>query len=419
MPGTHRSETIRLEQHPAGPGGTGTWRRATVRAVLIVWLGWLGLMTGTNLAAPLYAVYAARFGFSNLVLTLIFASYAVVLIPSLLLFGRLSDRFGRRPVLFAGLLAAGASLVLFALATSAAWLFAARAVQGLAVGMISGPATAALVELDPRPGRKRPAMLAGLAQAGGSALGPLIAGVLAQWAPAPLRLCYLVLLGVTVVTAAFTLTLPEPAGRSREPWRIQRPRVPAAIRRDFARVSLSAATLWGSVALYLSVVPPYASALLHTHNLALLGVIAALPLGTSCAALAASQRAGEALRQSTSAGLRVLALGLVALVAAAPLRSLPLLLAGAVAAGAGHGLGFLHAQDELNAIAPADRRGEVTAAFICCIYAVVGGAVIAAGLLSQGLPLPGAVAAVALALAATALATAAWQARHERADGPA
>src|SRR5436305_7071521 len=148
----------------------------------VLWFGWLVLMAGANLATPLYAVYAARFGFSSLVLTAIFATYAFVLVPALLLFGRLSDVFGRRPVILAGLAAACAGLALFAAAQGTAWLFGARALQGLAVGMISGPATAALVEFDPRRDEQRPALLAGLAQAGGSALGPMLAGVLAEWA---------------------------------------------------------------------------------------------------------------------------------------------------------------------------------------------------------------------------------------------
>jgi predicted MFS family arabinose efflux permease len=414
MPSSNRTLLARPGPRTAAPAAG---RRPHLRALLTVWLGWLALMTGANLAAPLYEVYAVRFGFSSLTLTAVFACYAFVLIPALLLFGRLSDRFGRRPVLAAGLGVACAGLVLFTVASSAAWLFAARVCQGLAVGMISGPATAALVELDPRAG-KRPALLAGLAQAGGSALGPLTAGVLAEWGPAPLRLSYLILLGATVTAAAFTLTLPEPAGRSHEPWRVQVPRVPAAIRRDFARVSLSAATLWASVALYLSVVPSYAATLLHSHNLALLAGLAALALIASCVALLASQRLRVSPRRSQAAGLTVLAAGLAVLVVAAPLHSLPLLLAGSAATGAGHGLGFLHAQDELNTIAPAQRRGEVTAAFICCIYLAVGGAVIAAGLLSLGLPLPAAVAAVALVLAAAALAAAAWQARGGPAGDP-
>jgi MFS family permease len=65
---------------------------------LAVWAGWFVLMAGANLATPLYAVYARKFGFSSLVLTTVFATYAVVLVPALVLFGRLSDRLGRRPV---------------------------------------------------------------------------------------------------------------------------------------------------------------------------------------------------------------------------------------------------------------------------------------------------------------------------------
>ena len=70
-----------------------------MRAPLTVWGTWLVLMAGANLATPLYAVYAQRFHFSSLVLTAIFATYAFVLVPALILFGRLSDRFGRRLVI--------------------------------------------------------------------------------------------------------------------------------------------------------------------------------------------------------------------------------------------------------------------------------------------------------------------------------
>jgi predicted MFS family arabinose efflux permease len=404
-PGARRAAP-RAQKH-ARPEGAD---RTTLRPLVLVWAAWLVLMSGINLATPLYTVYAMRFGFSSLVLTAIFAAYAVVLIPALLLFGRLSDRFGRRPVILAGLLAACVGLALFAAAQSTAWLFAARVCQGLAVGMISGPATAALVELDPRREQKRPALLAGLAQSGGSAVGPLGAGLLAEWAPAPRQLPFLIVLGLTLVGAAVVLTLPEPARREPEPWRIQWPRVPTEIRGDFARVSLSAATAWGAAALFLSIVPSYASELLGTHNLALLAAIAALALAASCVALPVSQRLRLRPRTAQAIGLAVLAAGLAGLVVASPLGSLAILLVAAIAAGAGHGVAFLNAQDELNTIAPSEHRGEVTAAFISCIYLVVASAVIATGLLDVGLSLSVAVAAVAVVLAGVALGTSAWQA---------
>jgi MFS family permease len=248
---------------------------------------------------------------------------------ALILFGRLSDRFGRRPVLFSGLVTACAGLALFAGARSEAWLYGARAVQGLAVGMISAAATAALVELDPDGDRRRAALLAGLAQAGGSALGPLFAGVVAQWAPDPLRIPFLLALGATGIAAVATLGVPEPAGREHEPWRIEWPRVPPGLRRDFARVSVTAAVVWATVALYLSIVPSYARTSLHTANLALLALIAALALVTSCVAQIAAQRFDGSRRRDQAYGLVLLTAGLAALIAGAPSHSLAVLLCGA------------------------------------------------------------------------------------------
>lgn len=376
-----------------------------------IWGVWLAVMTGANLATPLYAVYAARFGFSSFVLTAIFAAYAFVLVPTLVFFGRLSDRFGRRPVILAGLVVAVAGLAVFAAAQGTAWLFAARMLQGLAVGLISGPATAALVEFDPRREEQRPALFAGLAQAGGSGAGPALAGVLAQWAPASRQLPFLLVLGVTVIAAAVTLRLPPPAEAGAERWRIQWPRVPGNVRLAFARVSVTAGLGWGALALCLSIVPKYASELLHTGNLALLGAVAALALAASCATQILSQRLRLPGRGAQAAGLALLALGLVGLVVAAPLHSLAVLLAGSVVIGAGHGFSFLSAQDELNRIAPSERRGEVTSAFIGCIYLVVATSVIASGILDRWLALASAVAAVALTLALAAIAVAAWQVR--------
>jgi MFS family permease len=409
--------SVRARPRAVGRGAPARGARAPL---LIVWAAWLAVMTGANVAAPLYAVYARTFGFSSLVLTAIFATYAFALVPTLLLFGRLSDRFGRRPVMVAGLACAAGGLVLFAAAEGTAWLFAARVLQGLAVGMIGGPATAALVEFDDGGSGQRPAMLAGLAQSGGSGAGPLIAGLLAQWGPDRLRLPYLVMLAATVLALGAILATPEPpAAAEREPWRIQWPRVPCEIRGAFARVSLSAAVLWASAALYLSIVPSYAGELLSTRNLALLGAVSALALAASCAAQIVSKRRNVDARLAQAGGLGLLTTGLGALIAVAPLHSIAPLIVAAIAAGIGHGVGVLGTQDELNGIAPSERRAEVTAAYITCIYAGVATAVIATGLLALGVPLSTSVASVAAVLAAASLACLAWQLRAAPLDSAA
>jgi predicted MFS family arabinose efflux permease len=235
--------------------------------------------------------------------------------------------------------------------------------------------------------------------------------MLVAWAVAPRRLSYLVVLALTVVAVVAVARLPESGERGREPWRPQWPRVPPELRGAFARVSLTAASLWAAVALLLSIVPKDVQELLGTKNLAALGAVAALAFAASCAAQIVSQRRGWVSRRAQAAGLALLVAGLVALVLTSAFHSLAVLFAGSLVAGAGHGIGVLGAQDELNAIAPADRRGEVTSAYIGCIYLAVATAVIGSGLLDRWLSLQAAVAAIALTLALVATLTAVWQLR--------
>jgi MFS family permease len=364
------------------------------------------LLAGVNLPTPLYAVYQEGFHFSSAVLTLVFATYAIVLAPSLLLFGQLSDRFGRRVVIGVGLAAAVVGLALFASARGTGWLFAARAAQGIAVGAISGTATAALVELEPRRDTRRAALPSGLAQAGGSATGALAAGVLAQWAPAEM-LCYVVWIGITVVCAAGIAAIPEPV-RHGGKRRIQRPSVPVPIRLPFARATLAATAFWAVAALYLSIVPSYLRKVLSTHNLALISALSALVLVASCFGQLLTLRPKLGNHTAQAVGLGLLALGLVFLVVALPLHSLAVVIAGAVLAGGGHGVGFLASQTDISDVAPDERRGEVTSAFAMCIYAGVASSVIGVGLLTLRLSLFAAVAVFACAIGVVAVATACW-----------
>src|SRR5919106_2889981 len=80
--------------------------------------------------SPLYGTYQELWGFSPLVLTLVYATYAFGVLASLLLAGRISDEVGRRPVLLVSLATLMATTGLFMAADSVAWLFAARGLQG-------------------------------------------------------------------------------------------------------------------------------------------------------------------------------------------------------------------------------------------------------------------------------------------------
>jgi MFS family permease len=388
---------------------SGTARVGTRAALAVLTAAFAAMLLSANLATPLYAVWARQFGFSTAVLALVFAVYALVLIPALLLFGQLSDRLGRRPVIALGLALAVVALVLFALATGTAWLFAARATLGVAQGMLSGAATAALAEQSPQGDARRPALLATLAQAGGTAVGVLLCGVLAQWGPAPERSPFVAGMIVCLTVAAFLPLVPETAKRRPRGLRIRRPAVPREIRAAFARVAVTAAAVWAVVAgLFLAIMPSYAGKLvLHTQNLALLGLVTALVLLASCAAQLVVRR-GVPAAEAQAGGLVLLALGLVALVLAGLSHNWIPLVAGTLLAGAGHGVAALAAQHDLTRIAPDEQRAEVSAAFYVCIYLGVSLPVIGIGILAAATTLFTAVTVFAAVTGLTAPALAAW-----------
>src|SRR3954468_16449545 len=72
--------------------------------------------------SPLYGTYRELWGFSPLVLTLVYATYAFGVLAALLLAGRLSDEVGRRPVLLVALGTLMGTAVVFMLADSVVWL---------------------------------------------------------------------------------------------------------------------------------------------------------------------------------------------------------------------------------------------------------------------------------------------------------
>src|SRR5687768_10867793 len=105
------------------------------------------MYVGSTLVTPLYVLYEEAFGFSELTLTLIFAAYSLGNIGSLFLLGRISDQIGRRRTALPAIGVAALATLAYLFASGTAWLFAARALSGLAIGMASAAASAWVVEL--------------------------------------------------------------------------------------------------------------------------------------------------------------------------------------------------------------------------------------------------------------------------------
>jgi len=355
-----------------------TSRSVLSRAQSFALIGYLILVLflGTTIPTPLYRLYEEKFGFSSGMLTLIFATYIATLIPSLLVFGQLSDRIGRRPVLAFGISVAALAAALFAGARSPTWLFVARGLQGVATGVSAGAATAALLELAPQGSAKKAAFVTSVGNAAGGALGPLLAGLLAEYGPharvTPFPV-YLLLLLPLVAIAWLPETVTKPRRFS---LALRLPRIPRRIRREFALASVASFAVWSAAALYLTLAPSYVATLLHVHSLAVSGGVVFLMIGSSAAAQTMAR--GLDVWRAMGLGLSLLPLGLVAILLAAPFSSLAMLLAGTLLLGAGHGLGFLGSLALINRIAPEEQRAEVAAGFYVVSY--VGIALAAAGI---------------------------------------
>ena len=135
-------------------------------------------------------------------------------LAALLIFGRWSDAVGRRPVLLAGALSALASAAVFLLADDVPVLLIGRLLSGLSAGIFTGTATAAVIEAAPPEQRDRAAAVATVVNVGGLGAGPVLAGVLVQYAPHPLQLSFIVHIALVVLAIVAVIAAPETSSRT-------------------------------------------------------------------------------------------------------------------------------------------------------------------------------------------------------------
>ncbi len=378
-----------------------------------IWFAGLGyalvvLLTGTNLATPLYAAYEHVFRLSALDVTLLVAVYAAAVIVALLACGPLSDTAGYRPVLAAGLVAAAGGAALLAAASGPAWLYAGRAVQGLAVGTCSGALTAGLVLTEPRGRQARASFLAATAPTAACGAGPVLAGALAQYAPHPRSLSYLVEIGLLIPALAAVLMLPAGLGRTGGRCRPRWPRLPSAHQTSahrpmFLRAALVSLLAWTVAYVVLALVPSYTAAALGGSNLLVDGTAAGSLLLVAAAAQACARSWGADRAQAS--GLAGLIAGLAGLIAAGAAGSAALLFGAIAVAGAGQGLAFMGSIRRVNEIAPASQRAGTVAMFYVLTYGGSGLVTAAVGLLATHVGLTRSVQASAAVLAAACLLT--------------
>ncbi|MFI5683092.1 MFS transporter [Streptomyces sp. NPDC051636] len=339
-------------------------------------------MMGTTLPTPLYGLYRQQIGFSELIVTVVFAVYAVGVITALLVAGGFSDVLGRRPVLLGALGLSMLSAVCFLCEGGLPLLYAGRVLSGFSAGLLSGTGTAAVLDLAPPGGRARAGLAATAANMGGLGLGPLVSGVLARYAPWPLKLPFVVHLGLVALAVAVTCLLPETVRRSgpRPPLRPQGMTVPPEVRGVFAPCALAAFAGFSLLGLFTAVAPAFLAETLGEHNLAVTGALVFCVFGASTCGQLLMERVGA--RRALPRGCLVLVAGLLLIGTSLFLTSLPVLLAGAVTGGVGQGMAFRAGLTAVSSAAPQAQQGATISAFFVVAYVGISLPVVGVGALT-------------------------------------
>lgn len=318
--------------------------------------------------SPLYVVYQEKWGFSAATLTLIFAVYVIGLVLALLMVGALSDHIGRRPVLIGAIALEAVSMIVFAAAGDIALLFLARILQGVATGAAITALSATLVDLNPPHAPGRAGLVNGIAPTGGLAIGALGCGLLVQYAPAPTRLVYLVMLAGMVCAGIAVAMMPETSARRPGGLASLQPRlgVPARVRADFwALLPIFIAT-WALGGLYLSLGPSVAAGIFGLTNHLAGGLVVAVMCGSS-AVTAVLLRKNTAL-WVLDAGAVLLAAGSAITLASLVSDTVAVAIVGTVVAGVGFGASVLGGFGAVVRMPSPAERGELFAVAYTVAY---------------------------------------------------
>ncbi|MGB3482585.1 MAG: MFS transporter [Mycobacterium sp.] len=319
----------------------------------IVAAAFFAVVAATNIPTALYPLYRSTFHLTPSASALAFSVYAFALIPALLMFGPLSDRFGRRWVI---MLAVTLSLIASAIAI---WgpgfteLLAARAMHGLSAGACTAAAGAAMFEYGvgvlPR------SLVEAVVVASptcGSAIGPLWGAWAVDLFGNRLVAAYVSFLPVLLIClAAMAFTSPVRTTRrgSDVDLRPTTSRTGKHLVASFLAVALACFLCWSIVGLFQSLMPDWILQTMRTDRLDVGVSGAVVVLLVSMMVQLTVRSWPPRTLQILSLGALVVTCGLFSLTVAHP--GLPMILAVAVCTGVAHGSGFLAAVQGVNTLA--------------------------------------------------------------------
>jgi MFS family permease len=350
----------------------------------------LAVLAFSTAPSPLYVLYARRDHFSSLMITVIYAAYAIGVLLALFFVSHLSDVHGRRSHLLGAVALAETSAVIFIVWPSLAGLFLARVLCGLSVGLTVSTATAYLNELHlaHKPAAStvgRPQLAATAANLGGLAIGAFVTGLLAQYEPDPLVLSYVVLLiallagGVALAASPETRRRPRPLPR----YRLQRVSLPREARVQYAAAVVGVFVAYAGPAIFIGLAGTFLAEVVHDTSLAMAGLSIFIVFTVGVALLVATSTWPVRRLLIVGVILDVVGLGLVVVAAWLPKPSIDLFLAGGGVVGAAAAALFKGTLGIIVVISPAKKLGESLSGFFLSGYVGLSLPVVGVGIALQ------------------------------------
>jgi MFS family permease len=382
--------------------------RPSPRAWLFVAAAMFTIGWGGNQFTPLLIVYRQRDGYSEVAVNVFLGAYVLGLIPGLLITSALSDRFGRRRVMIGGLYAsiAGSAVLAAGQTLGGADIFTGRFLTGLAVGIAMAVGTAWVNELSTSPwapgtGAGTGARRSSISLTLGLGVGPGAAGVLAQWAPWPLVLPFLVQIGLAgpalVLLWRYGVETRFDSGALDLRRRL---RVPSVAHGRFPWIVLPMAPwIFGSAGVAYAIIPQLVQRRVGQWGLIFATALTVATLGAGVLVQPIARRLdARSSARAVVVAMILMTLGLVAAAVTAQTRAPWLAAPVALLLGAAYGIAVVSGLLEVQRIAGDDDRAGLTGVYFALAYV---GFLLPAGLaqLSHWFSYPvmlGAVALVAL-----------------------
>ena len=342
----------------------------------------------SHMPTPLYAVWQQQWGFSATALTAVFSVYVLGVVLTLLTMGSLSDQLGRRQMLIPGVLFILLGSVAFMLAGDIYQLGCARLLTGIGTGMVTGAATAAVVELEPDGNWARGATLSALAFTLGAATGPTVSSLALRWTSHAHIWPFLIIIVLGVLSIVLLVRAPWPTHLGQRQhdfslrrWRPTAVRVPRALLGPFLFSAAAICLAWSTGSLYSSLGPSMARDLAGVSDLAFAGLFAAGWQLVAGLTQFAGQR--QPLNRLRVAGPVMLIGGLAAMAGAVLLASVWLFTLATLATAMGAGAIGVIAVVTIARSAPPAERGAMTSAFYLAAYLTMATVVLGIGFASD------------------------------------